>query len=340
MYIDELAKANPNIEALEEYIDAKTPILHKCKIDGYEWMVRPLNTLRGRQCPVCAGQTIWAGYNDLATKYPYLAEEWDYELNKNISPYGLSPSSPEDVWWKCGECGHSYKCRVANRVYNHSGCSRCNKRSSLAEIRVYCYIKKYFPDAINGFHDKKNGLTELDIYIPSLNIGIEYDGERWHRDISKDKNKDNICKNLGIKLFRIRELKCPKYDSSCTFINLTNRCKSTLEDAIRQLLGICGIENPEVNFKLDHIGIHNLIFHKRVNNSLAMMMPDLLQEWHPTKNGKMDPYKVAYKSDEYAWWQCLKCGHEWFATIGSRSAGSGCPQCAKRGRRRKDKNNY
>lgn len=29
-----------------------------------------------------------------------------------------------------------------------------------------------------------NGL-ELDIYIPSINVAIEYDGEKWHTDAKK-----------------------------------------------------------------------------------------------------------------------------------------------------------
>lgn len=49
---------------------------------------------------------------------------------------------------------------------------------------------------------------ELDIWIPDLNIGIEYDGDYWHslddmkeRDIKKDK----ICFEKGIRLLRIKE---------------------------------------------------------------------------------------------------------------------------------------
>ena len=36
-----------------------------------------------------------------------------------------------------------------------------------------------FPDAQNR---KKFGRTELDIFIPSVNIGIEYDGAYWHKN--------------------------------------------------------------------------------------------------------------------------------------------------------------
>ena len=53
-YVAELAIKNPNIEVLERYINATTPILHRCKIDGHEWKPVPNNILRGSGCPKCA----------------------------------------------------------------------------------------------------------------------------------------------------------------------------------------------------------------------------------------------------------------------------------------------
>lgn len=52
-YVIELKNVNPDIIVLDTYIEALTPILHKCLIDGYEWNVRPSNILRGDGCPRC-----------------------------------------------------------------------------------------------------------------------------------------------------------------------------------------------------------------------------------------------------------------------------------------------
>lgn len=54
MYEEELYYVNLNLEVLEPYINAVTPILHRCKIDGYEWKAIPNNVLRGAGCPRCA----------------------------------------------------------------------------------------------------------------------------------------------------------------------------------------------------------------------------------------------------------------------------------------------
>lgn len=52
-YTDELYKYNPDIEVTGEYINAKIPITHKCKICGYEWPIAPSNILSGQGCPQC-----------------------------------------------------------------------------------------------------------------------------------------------------------------------------------------------------------------------------------------------------------------------------------------------
>lgn len=54
-YVDEVAKVNPNIEVIEQYIDSRTHILHRCKFDGYVWKPSPTNVLHGHGCPMCSG---------------------------------------------------------------------------------------------------------------------------------------------------------------------------------------------------------------------------------------------------------------------------------------------
>ena len=63
-------------------------------------------------------------------------------------------------------------------------------------------------------------------------------------------------------------------------------------------------------------------------NDLATKRPQLAKEWHPIKNGDLTPQKVTFKSNKKVWW-LGKCGHEWEATISSRShSNDGCPFCS------------
>ena len=52
-YVLDLFNASSYVEVIENYIDAKTPILHRCLIDGFIWPMAPTNALSGKGCPKC-----------------------------------------------------------------------------------------------------------------------------------------------------------------------------------------------------------------------------------------------------------------------------------------------
>ncbi len=64
-------------------------------------------------------------------------------------------------------------------------------------------------------------------------------------------------------------------------------------------------------------------------NDLQTVIPDLAREWHPTKNGRLNPCDVTKGSNKKVWWMCSK-GHEWKAGICDRSKGRGCPYCSNK----------
>ena len=64
--------------------------------------------------------------------------------------------------------------------------------------------------------------------------------------------------------------------------------------------------------------------------NLAVINPGLAKEWHPTRNGDLNPRNVTPGSGKKAWWICTS-GHEWQAAVYSRSRGSGCPVCNRPG---------
>ena len=59
--------------------------------------------------------------------------------------------------------------------------------------------------------------------------------------------------------------------------------------------------------------------------NLAVVNPELAEEWHPTKNDRA-PREVMPNSGYRAWWRYEK-GHEWETTVANRNYGSGCPYC-------------
>jgi hypothetical protein len=66
-------------------------------------------------------------------------------------------------------------------------------------------------------------------------------------------------------------------------------------------------------------------------NNLLVLNPTLASEWHPDKNGTLQPEDYAIGSNVKVWWKCPKGDdHEWPAMINDRSRGSGCPYCSGR----------
>jgi hypothetical protein len=39
-------------------------------------------------------------------------------------------------------------------------------------------------------------------------------------------------------------------------------------------------------------------------NCLSTIFPDLANQWHPTKNGQLDPKRIIAGSDKKLWWIC------------------------------------
>lgn len=65
------------------------------------------------------------------------------------------------------------------------------------------------------------------------------------------------------------------------------------------------------------------------SRTLATEYPELVKQWHPTKNINLSPNDFLPGSKTKAWWLC-KNGHEWKAMIKSRTQGGGCPFCSNR----------
>lgn len=79
-YIKEVNKINPDIEIVGCYIDIKTPILHKCKIDGYVWNVVPHSILCGYGCPQCNESS-----GERQVRQWLTSHNIDYEYHKTYS---------------------------------------------------------------------------------------------------------------------------------------------------------------------------------------------------------------------------------------------------------------
>ena len=89
---------------------------------GHEWEAIVKNRVKGSGCPICSGNRVQAGTNDLSFRMPELVCEWS-EKNRPLMPEQFTCGSNRTVWWK-GSCGHEWQARIADRVEGH-GCPYC-----------------------------------------------------------------------------------------------------------------------------------------------------------------------------------------------------------------------
>ena len=108
---------------------------------------------------------------------------------------------------------HNFEITIDNYIHrsksNNPLCTICNPIGDLKSIKeneLYLYIKDiYGGEVIQSYRD----VFEIDIYLPELNIGFEFNGLYWHSDSKKDKNyhldKTNYFKDRDIRIIHIWE---------------------------------------------------------------------------------------------------------------------------------------
>lgn len=132
-----------------------------------------------------------------------------------------------------------------------------NKMNSIPEIIVRYYVKKYFKDTVKLLaNDFLN--TELDVYIPSKRIGIEYDGVAWHKEKNKDISKNKLCHDNNVDLIRIREYGLHEVEGSKNYFVKSddmNDLQKVLKNVLKDLVGYevdVNVEKDMSSILMDH----------------------------------------------------------------------------------------
>ena len=177
---------------------------------GSFWMTpdNHLHKTNPQSCPKCARNRTNNALRDTLQNFIYKAklihgDKYDYSKVEYIN-------NSTKVCILCPEHGEFLQ-TPSNHLLGQ-GCPRCAKIISNGETEIYdfcCNIlgKNNIKQRVRNILSENK---ELDIYIPSKNIAIEYDGLIWHSEkFNRDKNyhlkKTNECKNKGIRLIHIFE---------------------------------------------------------------------------------------------------------------------------------------
>ena len=169
-------------------------------------------TSGGSGCPKCkyvnqakllARSTPGKSVGDL---FPHLIPEWSPKNSKSV--FEVSHGSSQIVLWVCSH-NHEWLAKVYNRTKLNgsrppTGCPKCiNWATSKEETKLREELTPY--GALPEIY--KIGKWDVDIYIPSRELCIEYDGALWHESeeaVSRDRRKSLELLSLGYNVARVR----------------------------------------------------------------------------------------------------------------------------------------
>jgi len=189
--------------SLAIYKNQETKVKIICPKHGV-FETNPFSHMEGHCCPKCSREkqsiTQTKNTESFINKAKTIHKNrYDYSKTKYVNARTL-------VTITCKKHGD-----FSQMPYIHldgCGCQKCGMMISHQENEIFEYCKSIFPDAEQSNRSLIHPY-EIDIYIPSLRIGIEYNGLYWHSNACVDKNyhlqKLELAKKNGIKLIQIFE---------------------------------------------------------------------------------------------------------------------------------------
>lgn len=305
----------------------------KCEMQ-HEWEATISSRTSGRECPICAKKgrtakrqnTILLKRGSLLSRYPTIAEQWHPTKNAETTPDTVTPGSKKKVWWIC-EKGHEWTASIYSRVSGR-GCPYCNfeHSTSFPEQALFFYLSQVTP-AINRYMILSR---EIDIYLPEIKVGIEYNGRYYHANRGQqDEEKKIFLKEKGIRLISVNEGITAGIEGDNIYYQYVNSDYITLSEAIKCILKLCNLPSLDIDIERDRKQIYEQYIQHEKLNSLASKYPWVIEEWDYEKNGKLTPWQISYGSRKRVYWKCKKCGYQWSSVAYTRKK-SGCPCCSNR----------
>ena len=249
----------------------------KCpEADDHEWIISISNRLYNA-CPMCSGNKVVKS-NCLDTTHPELAKQWHPKKNGKLTPNDVISGSGKKIWWKCpkGE-DHEWNSVVYSRT-SGVGCPYCDLTpQSKQELTITFELMQFFKD-INpkGFKTRVKGkLWSVDIYIPQLNLGIEFDGAYWHKDKrALDKLKTKQLKKEGFDIIRVRQLPLKKIFRTDILSKKPFNGKEVANKVLKQIMKMYDLDDRKVRKIENYLDKKELQNEKGLDKYIDMILTE------------------------------------------------------------------
>lgn len=308
------------------------------------WKTRVNTRVNGHGCSICTGKKRFD--SPLSITHPEIAAEWHPTKNKDLTPDKKTAGSSTEVWWKCKK-GHEWPAKISSRASKravekgYGQCPHCSGKLPLTSFGTQ------YPELAKQWHPTKNGSrTAFDVFANSRDSVWwqceTYPDHEWQAQIKSRVDSTGECKFC----IRARNPKKPyltEFSPELTKEWHPTKNSPLTPDMVKagssqKVWWICskGHEwDAVISNRTRGKGCPYCNKQKAGERNIVNLYPEIVAEWHPTKNGNLDPKTLTPGSKEMPWWRCLNDPtHEWQAYVFHRTKGMGkCPECVKGGKR-------
>lgn len=205
-YRNTLKKINPNVHLVGTYTNMNIKTKHQCLKCDHVWEPKPANLIHSKsRCPQCSNDEKKLKYRKSNSQYIQDLEN----VNGDVNPIEQYTGAKTKIKHQCNKCSHVWEVRP-NDLLNGNSCPKCSNQQSKIETDLFDFLTEKCP-TIQIIRNSRDIIPpqEIDLFIPSKNIGIEIHGNYWHSEIHTDKyyhrNKFKMCQSSGVKLIQIFE---------------------------------------------------------------------------------------------------------------------------------------
>lgn len=184
-----------------EYINARIKVIITCPKHG-PWAIAPSSFLLGQGCRKCANER--RGKLLTYTKEDFIRAA--HKIHGSTYSYNnvVYINNKEKVKITCKKHGDFY-CQPNAHISGSTGCPKCKNIESRPEQEIREFVESLGLSVVTTTIERK----QIDILVPELKLGIEFNGLYWHSDkfISSTyhKEKSDLCRTNGIRLVQIFE---------------------------------------------------------------------------------------------------------------------------------------
>lgn len=307
----------------------------------FEWEASVQSMTNTPNCPYLSNNKVWKGFNDVATRFPELLQEWDSE--NEVSPEELVPGSTIRIKWICKKYPeHKWKTTLLSRTRLKSGCPYCagqKVKSGYNDIATTDpeLIKEWDPENKIKPTEISSGSTKKIKWICSKNVLHKY--EATPNDRASGKGCPYCAGRRILQGDNDLQTLYPAVAAEWDYEKNGN-LKPTMVSAhnMRKVWWICpkghSYDMEIANKVKESIGCP-ICSNRRLlegYNDLATVYPELAEEWDPAN--LLPANKVIAGSAMEAKWICKNNpNHKWTVKVASRAHfKTGCPFCnASRG---------